>query len=83
LDERLQEMRGIVKVALHRLCCFAQPALHAWPTMGGMPTPALDELIAANRDELIRRCRAKVTTRSAPPPTKRRSTKAYRYFSIS
>src|SRR4029453_7709834 len=25
--------------------------------------------IAANRDEIIRRCRAKVATRSVPPPT--------------
>jgi hypothetical protein len=29
----------------------------------------LHEFIAINREEIIRRCRAKVATRSAPPPT--------------
>jgi hypothetical protein len=29
----------------------------------------LHEFIAVNRDEIIRRCRAKVATRSVPPPT--------------
>src|SRR6187200_2448886 len=29
----------------------------------------LDEFIAVNRDEIIMRCRAKVATRSVPPPT--------------
>ena len=29
----------------------------------------LHEFIAINRDEIIRRCRAKVATRSVPPPT--------------
>src|ERR1700730_1348296 len=29
----------------------------------------LHEFIAVNRDEIISRCRAKVATRSAPPPT--------------
>ena len=29
----------------------------------------LHEFIAVNREELIRLCRAKVATRSAPPPT--------------
>src|SRR4029434_10153463 len=29
----------------------------------------LNEFIAANRAEIIRRCRAKVATRSVPPPT--------------
>jgi len=29
----------------------------------------LHEFIAVNRDEIIRRCRAKVTARSVPPPT--------------
>jgi len=29
----------------------------------------LHEFIAVNRDEIIQRCRAKVTTRSIPPPT--------------
>jgi len=29
----------------------------------------LHEFIAVNRDEIIRRCRAKVATRSIPPPT--------------
>jgi signal transduction histidine kinase len=31
--------------------------------------PMLHEFISENRDELIRRCRAKVATRSFPPPT--------------
>jgi hypothetical protein len=30
----------------------------------------LYEFIAVNRDEIIRRCRAKVASRSVPPPTK-------------
>ena len=29
----------------------------------------LHEFIALNREEIIRRCRAKVATRSVPPPT--------------
>src|SRR5437867_117285 len=29
----------------------------------------LHEFVTANRDEIIRRCRAKVASRSAPPPT--------------
>ena len=29
----------------------------------------LHEFISANRDEIITRCRAKVATRSMPPPT--------------
>ena len=29
----------------------------------------LHEFIAVNRDEIIRRCRAKVATTSVPPPT--------------
>jgi hypothetical protein len=29
----------------------------------------LHEFIAANRDEIISRCRAKVSARSTPPPT--------------
>src|SRR4029079_17134629 len=29
----------------------------------------LHEFIAVNRDEIIRRCRVKVVTRSGPPPT--------------
>jgi hypothetical protein len=35
-----------------------------------MANLTLYDFIAKNRDELIRRCRAKVATRSAPPPTK-------------
>ena len=34
-----------------------------------MANLALSDFIDANRDELIGRCRAKVATRSAPPPT--------------
>jgi hypothetical protein len=36
-----------------------------------MANVTLYEFITANRDELIRRCRAKVAKRSAPPPTDR------------
>jgi hypothetical protein len=35
-----------------------------------MANIALSDFIGKNRDELILRCRAKVATRSAPPPTK-------------
>jgi hypothetical protein len=35
----------------------------------GLKTPMLHEFIAANRDEIISRCRAKVALRSVPPPT--------------
>src|SRR6267378_7342919 len=34
-----------------------------------MSNVALDEFISVNREELIRRCRVKVKTRAAPPPT--------------
>jgi len=33
------------------------------------PAPVLHEFVTANRDELIRRCRAKVASRPIPPPT--------------
>jgi hypothetical protein len=51
------------------LCCFGQHAAHAWRTIGGMANLQLHEFIRGNREELIRRCRAKVAQRSAPPPT--------------
>jgi hypothetical protein len=35
-----------------------------------MASVALDEFIGLNREELVRRCRAKVAIRSVPPPTK-------------
>jgi len=35
----------------------------------GSRCSVLHEFIAENRDEIIRRCRAKVPTRSIPPPT--------------
>ena len=35
-----------------------------------MAQATLDVFISANRDELIRRCRAKVAIRSTPPPTR-------------
>ena len=34
-----------------------------------MPPVALADFLAANHDELIRRCREEVARRSAPPPT--------------
>ena len=33
------------------------------------PAPLLHEFVTAHREEIIRRCRAKVATRSMPPPT--------------
>src|SRR4030095_3935904 len=36
---------------------------------GELSVLVLHEFIALNRDEIIRRCRAKVATRSIPPPT--------------
>lgn len=48
------------------MCCLGQPALHVWPTMGDMATTHLHEFIGTNREELIRRCRAKVVARSSP-----------------
>ena len=38
--------------------------------MQGMASVTLDEFIGGHREELIRRCRAKVAIRSVPPPTK-------------
>src|SRR6185436_20886749 len=38
--------------------------------MGPMATVSLYEFIGVYREDIIRRCRAKVATRSAPPPTK-------------
>ena len=40
----------------------------------------LHEFIAINRDEIIRRCRAKVATRSVPPPTRRDRSREYHVF---
>jgi signal transduction histidine kinase len=37
--------------------------------IGALRTAVLSEFIAINRDEITRRCRAKVTARSIPPPT--------------
>lgn len=37
--------------------------------MGAIETVMLHEFIAINREEIITRCRAKVATRSVPPPT--------------
>jgi hypothetical protein len=37
--------------------------------IGAVRVAMLSEFIAINRDEITRRCRAKVTTRSMPPPT--------------
>jgi signal transduction histidine kinase len=36
---------------------------------GAFEAPVLHQFIAENRDEIIKRCRAKVATRSVPPPT--------------
>ena len=37
-----------------------------WPTIGAMAHTSLHEFIGTNRDELIRRCKAKVVSRAAP-----------------
>jgi signal transduction histidine kinase len=39
------------------------------PMLSAMNDVLLHEFIAANREEIIRRCRAKVATRTMPPPT--------------
>src|SRR6476469_2805229 len=38
--------------------------------LGHMGNVPLQEFIATQREEIIRRCRAKVSARSVPPPTK-------------
>jgi signal transduction histidine kinase len=51
------------------LCCFEQladPANHMIGTIGSV---MLYEFIDVHREEIITRCRAKVATRSVPPPT--------------
>ena len=49
------------------LCCFAHQWLSPRRTIGSS-VHVLHEFIAVHRDELIRRCRTKVATRSGPPP---------------
>jgi hypothetical protein len=52
------------------LCCLGHPAVHVQHTIGVIGSVMLHEFITINRGEIIRRCRAKVATRSVPPPTK-------------
>jgi hypothetical protein len=42
-------------------------------TVGVIKGVMLHEFVSANREEIIRRCRVKVSTRLAPPPTKSES----------
>jgi signal transduction histidine kinase len=52
------------------LCCFEQPNAQLWHTLGSsLRSVMLREFIAVNRDEIIRRCRTKVATRSVSPLT--------------
>jgi signal transduction histidine kinase len=51
------------------LCCIEHPAAKLWHSMAAIGSVMLHEFIAINRDEIIRRCRAKVARRSVPPPT--------------
>jgi hypothetical protein len=51
------------------LFCLGQRAIRALRTIRRMAKVALHDFIDANRNELIRRCRAKVAGRSSPPPT--------------
>jgi signal transduction histidine kinase len=55
--------------AFRRVCCFAHHWLSSSSTIGESSVLVLHEFIALNRDEIIRRCRAKVAMRSIPPPT--------------
>lgn len=48
------------------VCCFAQQTTFARAYYRGMETVALYNFIETNRDEIIRRCRAKVVERSGP-----------------
>src|SRR4026208_1019412 len=59
------------KVSLHLLgvCGFGQRATLACAYYRPMASIALHNFIDEHRDELIGRCRAKVTQRSTPPPT--------------
>jgi signal transduction histidine kinase len=51
------------------VCCFAQHCPSSSGKIDRIRCLVLHEFIALNRDEIIRRCRAKVATRSVPPPT--------------
>ncbi len=51
------------------LCCFGQTIAELPPIIGVIGSVVLHEFIAINREEIIRRCRAKVAGRSVPPPT--------------
>jgi len=54
---------------LQRVCCFGHHWLDWSSTIGESIVLVLHEFIALNRDEIIRRCRVKVASRSIPPPT--------------
>jgi len=56
-------------VLLRVLCDSAHLAAPILPMLSAMNNVLLHEFIAAHREELIRRCRAKVATRTMPPPT--------------
>jgi hypothetical protein len=52
-----------------QLCYMGQAVARVTYSMDAMTTIALHEFITSNREEIIRRCRTKVATRSMPPPT--------------
>ena len=51
------------------MCCFAHEWLRSRSIIRRIERALLYEFIAVNRGEIIRRCRAKVATRSIPPAT--------------
>ncbi len=51
------------------VCCSVHYRSSSSGSIGRSKCFVLHEFIALNRDEIIRRCRAKVATRSVPPPT--------------
>jgi hypothetical protein len=57
------------RVICRQLCLFGQTHVDASRTIPVMTHITLSEFIEVNRDELIGRCRAKVSQRSSPPAT--------------
>lgn len=51
------------------LCGFEQFGAQGMDMIGAIGWVMLYEFVTFNRDEIIRRCRAKVAARSSPPPT--------------
>jgi signal transduction histidine kinase len=51
------------------VCCFEHPSWQLQRTIGPIRSVMLHEFVTLHRDEIILRCRAKVASRSIPPPT--------------